>query len=88
MDGSGIRRSNPTTNEDVKKDLIDLYIDLATLNEVQWSKVRDLTFTENRVAKRSAIETIAGSKSLTCPNFLEHVFPSQYFELTVVCYVS
>jgi hypothetical protein len=78
MDGPGIRRSNPTANEDVKKELIDLYKDLATLNEVDWSKIRDMAFTENRVAKRSAIETIAGSKSLDCPNFLEHVFPSQY----------
>ena len=88
MDGPGIRRSNRTANEDVRKDLIDLYNDMASLNEVDWSKVRDMTFTENRLAKRSAIETIAGSKSLDCHNFLEHVFPSQYCELTVVCYVS
>lgn len=77
MDGPGIRRSNPTANEDVKMELIDLYKDLATLNEVDWSKIRDMAFTENRVAKRSAIETIAGSTSLDCPNFLEHVLPSQ-----------
>ena len=88
MDGPGIRRSNPTANEDVKKDLIDLYNDMSALNEVDWSKVRDMTFTENRIAKRSAVETIASSKSLNCPNLLEHVFPSRNRELTVVCHVS
>lgn len=76
----GIRRSNPTVNEDVKNDLMDIYKNLGNVNEVDWSKVRDMTFNEDRIAKRTAINTIASSHCLECPDFLEHVFL-----LTLIC---
>jgi hypothetical protein len=74
MDAAGVRRANPTANEEVKKELVDIYSDLAHLNEVDWSKVRDMTFNEDRTLKRTAIDKIASAHSLQCPNLLEHVF--------------
>jgi hypothetical protein len=74
MDAAGVRRANPTANEEVKRELIDIYSDLGHLSEVDWSKVRDMTFNEDRTLKRTAIDKIAGAHSLQCPNFLEHVF--------------
>lgn len=73
MDAAGVRRANPTANEEVKNELIDIYRDLGHLAEVDWSKVRDMTFHEDRALKRAAIDKIAGSHCLQCPNFLEHV---------------
>ena len=73
MDAAGVRRSNPTANEYVKNELIDTYKNLGSLNEIDWSKVRDMSFNEDRLAKRVALDTIATSQSLECPDFLEHV---------------
>jgi len=73
MDAAGIRRANPTANEDVKNELLEIYKALGNLNEVDWSKVRDMTFNEDRIAKRAAIDTISKSRCLECPDFLEHV---------------
>jgi len=55
---------------------VNLYKDLASLNEVDWSKVRDMKFNDDRTAKREAVDTITISHCLGCPDFLEHVFPS------------
>jgi hypothetical protein len=73
IDATGIRRKDPTARETVRKELIDLYRDLPTLNEVDWSKIRDMAFNEDRTAKRVAIDNVAGSHSLECPDFLAHV---------------
>ena len=70
MDGT--RRTNPTTNEEVRNDLLDLYRDLGGLNEIDWSRVRDMAFKEDRTNKRVAAEKIATSHCLECPDFLEH----------------
>lgn len=78
MDAAGVRRSNPTANEEVKNDLIQVYKDLGSLSETDWSKVRDLTFNEARAARRSAIDTIATAKCLECPTFVEHVHPLSF----------
>jgi hypothetical protein len=61
-----------------------VYEDMGSIKEVDWSKVRDLTFNENRAAKRAAIDTIATSHCLECPDFVEHVFsrlPQQLIEV-------
>ena len=71
MDGT--RRVNPTTNEEVRNEMLDLYKDLGSLNEVDWSKVRDMSFNDDRTNKRVATEKIATSHCLECPDFLEHV---------------
>jgi antiviral helicase SKI2 len=76
MDAAGVRRSNPTANEYVKNELIDTYKSLGILNEIDWSKVRDMSFNEDRLAKRVALDTIATSHCLECPAFLEHVSPT------------
>ena len=70
---------NPTANEEVKIEILDVYKDFGTLNEVDWSKVRDMSFNEDRTNKRVAAEKIATSNCLECPDFLEHVHlpPSQ-----------
>jgi antiviral helicase SKI2 len=73
MNAAGVRRTNPTANEEVKKELTDIYMDLGHLTEVDWSKVRDMTFNENRALRRAAIDKIARAHCLECPNFLEHV---------------
>jgi hypothetical protein len=73
MDAAGIRRANPTANEDVKNELLEIYTDLGSLSEVDWSKVRDMTFNEDRIAKRAAIHTTSESRCLECPDLLEHV---------------
>ena len=73
MDAAGVRRSNPTTNEEVKMELIQVYKDMAAIGEIDWSKVRDLPFNEVRIARQAAIDTIRVSHCLECPNFLEHV---------------
>lgn len=89
MDAAGIRRSNPTSNEDVKNELIDIYKDLRSLNEVDWSKVRDLIFNEDRSTKRAAVDTIANSYCLECPDFLEHVYFFYEIKMLIeVCGVS
>jgi len=71
MDGT--RRTNPTANEDVRNEMLDLYKDLGSLNEIDWSKVRDMSFNEDKTNKRVAAEKIATSHCLECPDFLEHV---------------
>jgi len=73
MDAAGVRRSNPSANEEVKNELIQVYKDMAALGEIDWSKVRDLTFNESRTTRRAAIDTISISHCLECPNFVEHV---------------
>ena len=54
---------------------MNIYKDLTSLTEVDWSKVRDMSFNEDRTAKLSAIDTIAGSPCFECHDFLEHVEP-------------
>ena len=71
MDGT--RRVNPTANEEVRNEMLDIYQELGSLNEVDWSKVRDMSFNEDRTNKRVAAEKIATSRCLECPDFLEHV---------------
>src|SRR5271154_4888990 len=71
MDGT--RRVNPTANEEVRNEMLDIYKELGSLNEVDWSKVRDMSFNEDRTNKRVAAEKIATSHCLECPDFLEHV---------------
>ena len=71
MDGT--RRVNPTANKEVKNEMLDIYKDFGSLNEVDWSKVRDMSFNEDRTNKRVAAEKIATSNCLECPDFLEHV---------------
>jgi hypothetical protein len=71
---SGIKRINMTANEEVKNELIDIYTNLGTLCEVDWSKVRDMEFNEARLAKRAAIDKISNSYCLECPDFVEHVY--------------
>ena len=71
MDGT--RRVNPTANEEVRNEMLDIYMELGSLNEVDWSKVRDMSFNEDRTNKRVAAEKIATSNCLECPDFLEHV---------------
>jgi len=70
---AGIQRVNPTANEVLKAELSEIYGNLGNLNEADWSKVRDMAFNENRHVRRTAIETIASSHCLECPDFLEHV---------------
>ena len=74
MDGT--RRINPTANEEVRNEMLDIYNELGSLNEVDWSKVRDMSFNEDRTNKRVAAEKIATSHCLECPDFLEHVPPT------------
>lgn len=64
---------NPTANEEVKNEMLDIYKDFGSLNEVDWSKVRDMSFNEDKTHKRVAAEKIATSHCLECPDFLEHV---------------
>jgi len=73
MDAAGVRRSNPTTNEEVKNELTQVYKDMAAIGEPDWSKIRDLPFNEARIARQAAIDTIRISHCMECPNFLEHV---------------
>jgi len=81
MDAAGIRRSNPTANEDVKNELTEIYKNLGTLNEVDWSKIRDMNFNDDRTEKRVAMEKIATSTCLECPDFVEHVSSCDFFLL-------
>jgi hypothetical protein len=71
MDGT--RRVNPTANEEVRNEMLDIYQELGSLNEIDWSKVREMSFNEDRTNKRVAAEKIATSHCLECPDFLEHV---------------
>jgi hypothetical protein len=64
---------NITSNEDLRIELLNIYKDLGSLNEVDWSKVRNLIFTEHRDAERVAIGKMASAHCLECPDFLEHV---------------
>jgi hypothetical protein len=88
MDAAGVRRSNPTANEDVKKELIQLYIQMGSLKEIDWSKVRDLTFNEAWTVKRASIDTIITAQCLECPNFLEHVYWPYFLDLIEVREIS
>lgn len=78
MDALGVRQSNLTRNEDIKNQLLEVYNELGNLNEVNWSKIRDMAFNEAREARQIAAGKIATSHSLECPDFLEHV---QYFHI-------
>ena len=71
----GIRKSSPTSNEDLRNELLDIYQNAERIKEVDWSKVRDLAFHENREALAFSISKITGAHYLECPNFLEHVHP-------------
>ena len=73
MDMAGVRRVSPSRNEDLKNELKDIYSNLAHLNEVDWSKVRDIVFNDARTARRAAFEKIDNAYCLECPEFLEHV---------------
>src|SRR5271168_3850750 len=70
---SGIQRVNPTTSEVLKTEFSEIYGNLGNLNEVDWSKVRDMPFNESKHVRRTATETIASSHCLECPDFLEYV---------------
>lgn len=87
IDTTGIRRKDPTARENVQKELNDLYQGLGNLNEVDWTKIRDMAFNEDRTSKRVAIEKVSTAHSIDCPSFLEHVL-SREQNLIIVCGIS
>jgi hypothetical protein len=68
-----MRKSNPTANEELRNDLIQVYDNPENVAEVDWSKVRDMVFNEDRVRRKDAITRIGKAHCLNCPEFLEHV---------------
>ena len=73
QDAVGIRKTNPTSNEDLRNELLDVYLNPENVTEVDWSKIRDLAFNEDRELRAVAVSKITGAHCLECPDFLEHV---------------
>jgi len=73
------QRKEELANMFIAREVANLFENLGSVREVDWSKVRDLEFNEIRREIRLASERISSCRCVECPDFLEHVYISVPF---------